>query len=56
MPVYDYKCNKCNSQVEMHLAYDATHEPTCAECGGSMVKNYTPPAVIFRGGGWGGSK
>jgi putative FmdB family regulatory protein len=54
MPTYDFKCDKCNSQVEMHFAYDAVHAPVCTECGGTMTKNYTPPAVHFRGGGWGG--
>jgi putative FmdB family regulatory protein len=54
MPTYDFKCDKCNSQVEMHMTYDATSLPVCSECGSTMTKNYTPPAVIFRGGGWGG--
>jgi|FreactTroBogLake_1042271.scaffolds.fasta_scaffold00179_10 putative FmdB family regulatory protein len=54
MPTYDFQCPKCNTQVEMHFGYDSTHAPICVECGGTMNKNYTPPAVIFRGGGWGG--
>ena len=52
MPVYDFQCHKCNSSVEMHMGYDSTHAPVCNECGGTMSKNFTPPAIIFRGGGF----
>jgi predicted nucleic acid-binding Zn ribbon protein len=35
-------------------AFDATQRPTCEGCGEFMIKSYTPPAVQFKGGGWGG--
>jgi putative FmdB family regulatory protein len=54
MPKYDFKCNKCNSVVEMHMAHDAANKPVCKTCGSAMVKVYTPPSVHFKGGGWGG--
>lgn len=53
MPVYDYKCNACNSIVEMKMVVDHT-PPVCNQCSGVMSKVWTPPAVILRGGGWGG--
>jgi hypothetical protein len=28
--------------------------PACEKCGEFMIKVYTPPAVQFKGGGWGG--
>jgi predicted nucleic acid-binding Zn ribbon protein len=40
--------------VELHLTFDSTERPKCERCGNLMVKVYTPPAVQFKGGGWGG--
>jgi putative FmdB family regulatory protein len=54
MPNYDFKCNTCDNTVEMHMAFDATERPLCSTCKGPMTKVYTPPAVQFKGGGWGG--
>jgi len=54
MPTFDYKCMKCDSVVEMHISSSATDTIYCTSCQGVMTKKYTPPAVIFRGGGWGG--
>lgn len=54
MPTYDFKCNTCDSIVEMRWAYDATDRPKCEKCGNDMSKSYTPPAIQFKGGGWGG--
>jgi putative FmdB family regulatory protein len=54
MPKYDFSCTKCESVVEMHMSYDATERPKCDKCGETMSKTFTPPAVHFKGGGWGG--
>lgn len=54
MPMYDFSCMKCDRTVEMHFAFDSVQRPTCEGCGEFMIKNYTPPAVQFKGGGWGG--
>jgi putative FmdB family regulatory protein len=55
MPNYDFKCDTCSgSIVEMHLAFDALERPACDVCGNPMSKVFTPPAVQFKGGGWGG--
>lgn len=54
MPKYDFKCNTCDSVVEMKIAHDATERPVCESCGSNMVKVFTPPSVHFKGGGWGG--
>ena len=55
MPQYDFKCDVCeDSTVEMHLSLDLTERPNCDRCGNAMTKVFTPPAVHFKGGGWGG--
>jgi len=38
----------------MVWAHDATDTPKCKTCDQPMIKVYTPPAVQFKGGGWGG--
>jgi putative FmdB family regulatory protein len=54
MPNYDFTCVPCDSTVEIHMAFDAMDRPTCSKCGNFMTKVWTPPAVQFKGGGWGG--
>lgn len=54
MPTYDFVCLVCDKTVEMRMAHDATDRPQCETCGSHMTKVYTPPAVHFKGGGWGG--
>jgi putative FmdB family regulatory protein len=54
MPKYDFSCIPCDSTVEMHFTFDSVERPICEKCGGFMIKVYTPPAVQFKGGGWGG--
>jgi putative FmdB family regulatory protein len=54
MPMYDFTCMTCDKTTEMHMAFDATTCPICDKCGNFMIKAYTPPAIHFRGGGWGG--
>ena len=51
MPTYDYKCEKCGSQVETYHSVNE-HGPSC--CGQPMQKVYTTPGIIFKGDGWAG--
>jgi putative FmdB family regulatory protein len=55
MPKYDFVCMACDSSVEIHLTFDSTERPVCSKCGNFMNKSFTPPAIQFKGGGWGGS-
>jgi len=55
MPNYDFTCIPCDRTTELHMAYDAVDRPICEKCGEFMIKSFTPPAIHFKGGGWGGS-
>ena len=44
MKTFDYKCLECGKIIE------AEKPPEC--CGELMVKIYSPPAVIYKGGGF----
>jgi len=52
MPLYDYRCTKCEREVEvMHGIHDSGPE-TCEQCGGAMRKALSTPAIHFKGSGW----
>lgn len=52
MPLYDYRCADCGRLIEvMHGINDAGPD-ACAECGGTMHKVLSAPAIHFKGSGW----
>ena len=54
MPLYQYKCVKCHSVIEIQQSMTAD-APLCFEegCGGQeTVKLISVSAIIFKGGGW----
>jgi len=53
MPTLDFKCIMCETVVELIITDDPF--PKCKDCGNTLTKVYTPPALHFKGGGWGGS-
>jgi len=52
MPIYEYRCLACGSQVEVIHGIAAQGPAECAACGGAMRKALTAPAIHFRGSGW----
>jgi len=55
MPIYSYKCQMCNAQAEINIKItEDAIAPMC--CHIPMQRDFTAPAIHFKGGGWGGSK
>lgn len=54
MPNYDFKCNECQTTVEMYMGFDDQNVPFCVTCEGPLTKVFTPTPAHFKGGGWGG--
>lgn len=53
MPSYDYKCEFCQTQVELALPVD--HEvPECAGCRGKLKRLWSAVPIHFKGDGWAG--
>ena len=50
MPVYDYKCNVCSSNIEFKREFGEDREPLC--CGAIMQRQWTSPGVLFNGSGF----
>jgi len=54
VPTYEFKCDKCNSTVELHRSFDEEGVPTCTTCNSSMSRVWQAIPAHFKGGGWGG--
>ena len=51
-PRYDYRCPDCKAfQIVVH-DFHATDEQSCPDCGGTMKKQISLPAVHFKGSGF----
>lgn len=50
MPRYDYKCNKCCSQIEFERGFGEDREPVC--CGLSMTRVWNSFGIHFKGSGF----
>lgn len=54
MPVYAYKCSKCDSSVlEERSIHEPDVAPTCNLCGSPTRRIYQLAGVTFNGSGWG---
>jgi len=52
MPIYEFRCKKCNEQIEvLQKLYDK--QPTrCRKCGGRLEKLASASSIQFKGEGW----
>ena len=56
MPTFEFKCETCDVITEHFIpAADIDSSLACDKCGNVMTRMYTPPAIHFKGGGWGGN-
>ena len=52
MPIYEFRCKKCNAQLE-DLQKLSDKPPTkCRKCGGRLEKLTSASAIRFKGEGW----
>jgi putative FmdB family regulatory protein len=52
MPLYEYRCNECESNVEVIQKFSDPDLAECSECGGSLERLVSAPAIRFKGSGW----
>ena len=51
MPMYEYRCPICNTQMELELSMD--HDLVrCTDCGALANRIYSAPNVVFKGKGF----
>lgn len=53
MPIYEYKCKKCNKTVTINKALsDLDKEETCSACNSVLNRVYSSIGVTFNGSGF----
>lgn len=52
MPIYEYKCQKCERHFEKRQSISEDPLKVCEECGGELEKLISLSGFQFKGGGW----
>ena len=52
VPLYEYKCVKCNRKTEKIEPVNGPHLKKCPHCGGKVESLISAPAIQFKGSGW----
>ncbi len=52
MPIYEYHCDKCNQRFERLQRLSDPLLTVCPQCGGSVHKMFSVPALQFKGPGF----
>jgi len=53
MPIYEYKCSKCEHQFEVIQRFSDNPIESCPECNEKQVKKLvSAPSFRLKGGGW----
>jgi putative FmdB family regulatory protein len=52
LPLYEYRCLKCDRHTEKIEKMDGPHLKKCPHCGGKMESVITAAAIKFKGSGW----
>jgi putative FmdB family regulatory protein len=52
VPLYEYKCLKCNRKTEKIEPVNGPHLKKCPHCGGKVESLISAPAIQFKGSGW----
>ena len=52
MPIYEYRCLKCERQFELVRKFSDAPLSTCPDCGGELKKLISPTSFVLKGSGW----
>jgi len=52
MPIYEYKCTKCNEQFDAIQKFSDAPLKKCKSCGGKLKKLITNTSFVLKGSGW----
>ena len=52
MPVYEYRCKRCQKTFEVLQKISSEPLRTCLECGGPLEKLISVSSFQFKGSGW----
>jgi len=52
LPLYEYRCLKCDRHTDKIENMNGPHLKKCPHCGGKVESVITAPAIQFKGSGW----
>lgn len=52
MPLYEYKCDRCEKVIEVIQKFSDAPLTAHEECGGQLTKLFSSPAFQFKGSGF----
>jgi putative FmdB family regulatory protein len=52
MPLYEYRCQRCDKTFEVRQKFSDAPLETHEGCGGAVERLISPPALQFKGTGW----
>jgi putative FmdB family regulatory protein len=52
MPIYEFRCKKCGSQIEVIQKMTDKAPTRCKKCGGRLEKMISQTTFQFKGEGW----
>jgi putative FmdB family regulatory protein len=52
MPIYSYKCTKCDHRFELRQHFSDDPVTECPVCGSPVRKVITPVGIVFKGSGF----
>jgi putative FmdB family regulatory protein len=52
MPLYEYRCEKCEEISETIQKFSDAPLTTCEACGGKLERLLSASAIQFKGSGW----
>jgi putative FmdB family regulatory protein len=52
LPLYEYRCLKCDRRTEKIENMNGPHLKKCPHCGGKVEQLLSAPAIQFKGSGW----
>ena len=52
MPIYEFRCTKCNAHTEVFQKLSDKQPTRCRKCKGRLEKLVSKSAIQFKGAGW----
>lgn len=52
MPLVEYRCAACHNTIEVIQKFSDPDLVNCSNCGGSLERLLSAPAIHFKGSGW----
>ena len=52
MPIYEYRCNDCEKDLEVIQKFSDNPLTECPECQGNLQRLTSQSAFVLKGGGW----